>query len=44
MISKEMQSSRFKLDADMTIAEMYPKPGSAATTKPFNYMQVGIRY
>ena len=42
MISKEMQSSRFKLDADMAMAEMYPKSGSAATTKPFNYMQVGI--
>jgi len=25
MISKEMQSSRFKLDADMAMAEMYPK-------------------
>jgi len=44
MISKEMRCSRFKLDADMAMAEMYPKSGSAATTKPFNYMQVGIRY
>jgi len=25
MISKEMQSSRFKLDANMAMAEMYPK-------------------
>ena len=25
MISKEMQSSRFKLDADMAMAEMYLK-------------------
>jgi len=25
MISKEMRCSRFKLDADMAMAEMYPK-------------------